>query len=48
MAFTYVASASSSGNANVRRVCTNPKCGGTMYVKHGAQNYRCPHCNWTQ
>lgn len=48
MAFTYVASASPSGNANVRRVCTNAKCKGVMYVTHNADNYRCPHCDWKQ
>ena len=48
MAFTYVASASSSGNANVRRVCNNPKCKGVMYVTQNASNYRCPHCDWKQ
>ncbi len=46
--FTYVASASSSGDANVRRVCNNSKCGGTMYVTQDAQSYRCPHCDYRQ
>ena len=48
MMFTYVASPSQSGNQNVRRVCSNSKCGGTMYVTHGADNYRCPHCDHRQ
>lgn len=48
MSFTYKASASPSGSANVRRVCSNSKCGGTFYVTHGAQNYRCPHCDHRQ
>ena len=46
--FTYVASASPSGNANVRRVCNNSKCGGVMYVTYNAQAYRCPHCDFRQ
>jgi hypothetical protein len=48
MPFTYRASASPSGNDNVRRVCTNSKCGGTFYISYGAQNYRCPHCDFAQ
>jgi hypothetical protein len=48
MPFTYEASASPSGNANIRRVCSNSKCGGTFYVTYNAQNYRCPHCNYAQ
>ena len=48
MGFTYVASASSSGNENVRRTCSNGKCGGTFYIKAGADNYRCPHCDFRQ
>jgi ribosomal protein S27AE len=48
MAFTYKASATQSGNNNIRRVCSNPKCGGTFYISHGAQNYRCPHCDFNQ
>lgn len=42
MAFTYKASPSPSGNANIRRVCTNSRCGGTFCISLGAQNYRCP------
>jgi len=48
MAFTYEASASPSGNANIRRKCSNSKCGGVFYVSYGAQNYRCPHCGFRQ
>lgn len=48
MPFTYVASPSSSGNNNIRRVCSNPKCGGTFYISYGADNYRCPHCDFRQ
>ena len=44
--FTYVADARPHGNVNIRRVCGN--CGGVFYVSYGAQNYRCPHCNWKQ
>lgn len=46
--FTYEASPSPSGNANIARRCTNSRCGGTFYVVHNAQNYRCPHCGWKQ
>jgi hypothetical protein len=46
--FTYVASPSSSGNQNIRRVCNNSKCGGTFYISYGADNYRCPHCDFRQ
>lgn len=46
--FTYVASASSTGNENIRRVCNNGRCGGSFYVSYGAQNYRCPHCDFAQ
>lgn len=46
--FTFVASSSPSGNENVRRACVNPKCGGVMYVKAGADNFRCPHCDFKQ
>ena len=46
--FTYVASASSSGNANIRRVCNNGSCGGTFYIKAGADAFRCPHCDRAQ
>jgi hypothetical protein len=48
MAFTFKASPSPSGNANIRRVCNNPRCGGVFYVSYGAQNYRCPHCDFAQ
>lgn len=48
MPFTYVASSSPSGNQNVARRCSNSKCGGTFYVTHNAQNYRCPHCDFRQ
>ena len=48
MPFTYVASASSKGNENIRRVCNNSKCGGAFYIASGAQNYRCPHCDFAQ
>ena len=48
MPFTYVASASSSGNQNIRRACNNSNCGGTFYVSSGADNYRCPHCDRAQ
>ncbi len=48
MPFTYVASASSRGNENIRRVCNNSKCGGTFYIQSGAQNFRCPHCDFAQ
>lgn len=48
MPFTYVASSSPQGNANIRRVCNNSACGGTFYISAGAQNYRCPHCDRTQ
>jgi len=48
MPFTYVASASSQGNENIRRVCSNSRCGGTFYIRSGADNYRCPHCDHTQ
>lgn len=46
--FTYEAKASPSGNCNVRRKCTNSRCGGIFYVVPEAQNYRCPHCGRTQ
>jgi len=46
--FTYVASASSTGNTNVRRVCSNSSCGGTFYIKAGGDSFRCPHCDRTQ
>jgi len=46
--FTYKASASPSGNANIRRVCSNGKCGGVFYVSYGAQSYACPHCGFAQ
>ena len=48
MPFTYRASASPSGNVNIRRVCSNSKCGGVFYISYGAQNYRCPHCDYAQ
>lgn len=48
MPFTYVASSFPSGNQNVARRCNNSRCGGTFYVSHGAQNYRCPHCDFRQ
>jgi hypothetical protein len=48
MAFTYVASASLRGKDNIRRVCNNSKCGGVMYISYGADNYRCPHCDYKQ
>ena len=48
MPFTYKANPSPSGNANIRRVCNNPKCGGVFYISYGAQNYRCPHCDFAQ
>ncbi len=48
MPLTYVASPSSSGNNNIRRVCSNSKCGGVFFVSYGADNYRCPHCNFAQ
>lgn len=46
--FTYAASASQSGNNTIRRVCSNPRCGGVYYISYGAQNYTCPHCNFRQ
>ena len=46
--FTYEASASSKGNENIARVCNNSKCGGTFYIRYGADNYKCPHCKHTQ
>lgn len=46
--FTYKAKSYASGNENIKRVCNNRKCGGTMYVKYGAQGYRCPHCDYKQ
>mgnify|MGYP000916649557 FL=1 len=46
--FTYKASPSPSGNENIRRVCSNRKCGGTFYIRYGAQNYTCPHCGFRQ
>jgi len=48
MPFTYVASPSSSGSNNIRRVCSNPNCGGVFFISYGAQNYRCPHCDRSQ
>lgn len=42
--FTYVASATSRGNENIKRICSH--CSQVFYVSYGAQNYRCPHCNW--
>ncbi len=48
MPFTYVASPSSSGNNNIRRVCSNPNCGGVFFISYGAENYRCPHCDRSQ
>lgn len=48
MAFTYKASASSSGNQNIRRVCSNSRCGGAFFIAYGADNYRCPHCDYDQ
>ncbi len=48
MPFTYVASASSTGNDNIRTVCSNSQCGGTFFISYGAQNYRCPHCDLRQ
>lgn len=39
MPFTYSASPSASGNTNIRRVCSNSKCGGVFFITHGAQNY---------
>jgi hypothetical protein len=48
MPFTYEASASPSGNTNIRRVCSNAKCGGVFYITYNAQNYRCPHCKYAQ
>lgn len=35
--FTYKASPSPKGNENVRRECSNPKCGGAFYIRYGAQ-----------
>jgi hypothetical protein len=46
--FSYKASASKKGNENIRRECTNRKCGGVFYIRHGASNYKCPHCGWKQ
>lgn len=48
MAFTYEAKPSAQGNENIARKCGNSRCGGTMYVSHGAQNYTCPHCKQKQ
>ncbi len=48
MPFTYTASSSPSGNTNIRRQCSNSKCGGTFDISYGAQNYKCPHCGWRQ
>lgn len=48
MPFTYKADASPRGNANIRRVCSNPRCGGVFYITYGADNYRCPHCDARQ
>lgn len=44
--FRYKASPYPKGNENVRRECRNSKCKGTYYIRHGAQNYKCPHCGW--
>lgn len=44
--FTYVAAAAPRGNENIRRVCGY--CLGAMFVRYGAQSYRCPHCDRRQ
>lgn len=46
--FKYTAKSYPSGNENIARKCTNPRCGGTFYIRYGAQNYKCPHCDWAQ
>lgn len=46
--FTFKASPAARGNENIKRICNNRKCGGTFYIKYGADNYRCPHCDWKQ
>ena len=46
--FTYVASATPSGNDNIRRVCNNSRCGGIFYVSYNPGPHRCPHCDWQQ
>lgn len=46
--FTYPAKAHPNGNENQKRYCKNSKCSQVMYVKQGADNYRCPYCDHRQ
>lgn len=48
MPFAHNANARPNGNANVRRVCRNPKCRGVVHITYGADASRRPHWDFRQ